>query len=318
MSQRSRQLPRRSCLVLPGSNARFLAKAATLPADEVILDLEDAVAESAKPSARGAVASAVRDLDWNERVVCVRVNGWSTAHTYRDVIEVVTAAGPRLDELMLPKAGSAAEVAALDLLLTQVERDAGLPAGGIGIEVQIESAAGLAAVGEICAASSRLEAVVLGPADLAASLGVALAPAAGEPSGDPGDPRDEVLLHALVELLVAGRRHGLQVVDGPFLALGDEEGLRRVAGQRAALGLDGKWAIHPDQLAAINEAFTPSAAELERARAVIAALDEAADSEGRGAARYEGEMIDEANRKLAERLVARASALSDRAPPALG
>ncbi|HTX00611.1 MAG TPA: aldolase/citrate lyase family protein, partial [Acidimicrobiales bacterium] len=172
MSSRSRDLPRRSCLAVPGSSERFLAKAASLLADEVILDLEDAVAEPEKPAARGRVAAAVRDLDWGERVVCVRCNGWDTRHTYRDVIEVVSATGPRLDEVMLPKAGSAAQVVALDLLLSQVEKDAGLPPGHVGIEVQIESAAGLAAVREICAASPRLETVVLGPVVLAASLGM--------------------------------------------------------------------------------------------------------------------------------------------------
>jgi citrate lyase subunit beta/citryl-CoA lyase len=301
VSIRSKDLPRRSCLAVPGSSGRFLAKAATLPTDEVILDLEDAVAESEKPAARGRVAAAVAELDWGERVVCVRVNGWATRHTYRDVIEVLTATGPRLDEVMLPKVGSAGEVVALDLLLSQVERDAGLPPGHVGIEVQIESAAGVAAVREICAASARLETVVLGPVDLAASLGMPQLTGGADLDGHPGDHYH----HVLMELLVAGRANALQVIDGPYLSLDDEDGLRTIARRRAALGLDGKWAIHPDQLEVINEVFSPSPEALARAEAILEALDEAAATDGRGALRHGGEMLDEASRKLAERLVAR-------------
>ncbi len=289
---------------MPGSSDRFLAKAATLDTDEVILDLEDAVAEPAKADARARVGAAVRELDWGQRVVCVRLNGWSTPHTYRDVIEVLNAAGPRLDEVMLPKAGSPGEVVALDLLLSQVEQDAGLPAGHVGIEVQIESAAGLGALSEICAASPRLETVVLGPVDLAASLGMGVAAGRGDLAGYPGDHLQPVLL----QLLVAGRRNGLQVIDGPYLALEDPEGLLSIARRRAALGLDGKWAIHPDQLPLINEAFTPRPEEAEQARGILALLDEAAAAEQRGALRRGGEMIDEASRKLALRVVARAAA----------
>jgi citrate lyase subunit beta/citryl-CoA lyase len=287
---------------VPGSSERFLAKATTLDCDEVILDLEDAVAEAEKPGARARVAAAVGDLDWGERVVCVRLNGWATRHTYRDVIEVVSEAGPRIDEVMLPKAGSPGEVVALDLLLSQVERDAGLPVGHVGIEVQIESAAGLAGVREICAASARLETVVLGPVDLAASLGMPQLTGGADLVGYPGDHYH----HVLMELLVAGRTNALQVIDGPYLSLDDEDGLRAIALRRAALGLDGKWAIHPSQLGIINEVFTPSVEELARAEAILEALDVAATTDGRGAMRHDGEMLDEASRKLAERLVARA------------
>lgn len=310
MSSRSRNLPRRSSLAVPGSSDRFLQKATGLPADEVILDLEDAVAESEKAGARARVATAIRELDWGERVVCVRLNGWSTAHTYADVIEVVSASGPRLDEVMLPKAGSPGEVAALDLLLTQVERNAGLDPGHVGVEIQIESAAGLSRVREICAASPRLEAVVLGPVDLAASLGMPLATG----GGDHPDYAGELYHHVLGELLVAGRAAGLFVIDGPYLAIEDREGLTAVARRRAALGLDGKWAIHPDQLEVLNEVFTPTPEQLERAEAVLAALDDAAAGEGRGAVRHGGEMLDEASRKLAERILARAGTGGRRVP----
>ena len=185
MSERSRYLPRRSCHAVPGSNEKFLAKAPSLPADMFFLDLEDAVAPLEKEAARAKVVAAVGDQDWGDAVVCVRVNAWDTKWTYGDVIEVVGQAGPRLDEIMLPKVQNAAEVVALDLLLTQVEINSGLPAGHIGIEAQIETARGLINVEEICAASPRLETVILGPVDFSASIGDAL-PVRGV--ADPGIP----------------------------------------------------------------------------------------------------------------------------------
>src|SRR3984957_21107990 len=165
MSQRTRSLPRRSCHSVPGSSEKFLAKAPTLPADMFFLDLEDAVAPLEKEAARAKVVEAVRDQDWGDAVLCVRVNAWDTKWTYGDVIDVVSGAGERLDELMLPKVQSAAEVIALDLLLTQVEKNSGLPVGHVGIEAQIETARGLINVDDICAASPRLETIIFGPAD---------------------------------------------------------------------------------------------------------------------------------------------------------
>src|SRR3984957_19765454 len=172
MSERSPYLPRRSCQAVPGSNEKFLAKAPSLPADMFFLDLEDAVAPLEKEAARAKVVKAVREQDWGEAVLCVRVNAWDTRWTYGDVIEVVGESGPRLDEIMLPKVQNAAQVVAMDLLLTQVEINSGLPAGHIGIEAQIETAQGLINVEEICAASPRVETVILGPVDLSASLGM--------------------------------------------------------------------------------------------------------------------------------------------------
>src|SRR5580658_5455136 len=164
MSKRSRALPRRSCLSTPGSSERFLAKAPTATTDFSFLDLEDSVAPNEKVAARAKVAQAIRTLDWDDRVLCVRVNAWDTPWTYGDVIDVVTDAGPRLDEVMLPKVQRAEEVVALDLLLSQVEANAGLEPGHIGIEAQIETAQGLINVEAICAASPRLESIVFGPA----------------------------------------------------------------------------------------------------------------------------------------------------------
>src|ERR1700678_1279951 len=162
MSQPTRSLPRRSCHAVPGSNEKFLTKAPTLPADMFFLDLEDAVAPLEKEAARAKVVAAIGDYDWGEAVLCVRVNAWDTKWTYGDVIEVVGQAGPRLDEIMLPKVQTAAQVVAIDLLLTQVEINSGLPAGHVGLEVQIETAQGLINVEEICAASPRVETVILG------------------------------------------------------------------------------------------------------------------------------------------------------------
>src|SRR5688572_22986559 len=163
MSARSRHLPRRSCLSVPGSSERFLQKAPSVPADMSFLDLEDSVAPIEKEGARSKVVDAIKNLDWGDRVLCVRVNAWDTEWTAFDVMEVVGNAGPRLDEIMLPKVQSAAEVVALDLLLTQVEQNCGLPVGHIGIEAQIETARGIINVEEICAASPRLETIILGP-----------------------------------------------------------------------------------------------------------------------------------------------------------
>ncbi|MGH9296871.1 MAG: HpcH/HpaI aldolase/citrate lyase family protein, partial [Acidimicrobiales bacterium] len=170
MSARSRSMPRRSCLSVPGSSERFIEKAPSVPADMTFLDLEDSVAPLEKEAARAKVAKAIREVPWDDRVICVRVNAWDTKWTYGDVIEVVSTAGERLDEIMLPKVQSPAEVVALDLLLTQIELNAGLPPGHVGIEAQIETTRGLINVEEICAASPRLEAIIFGPADFAASM----------------------------------------------------------------------------------------------------------------------------------------------------
>src|SRR5207253_7328510 len=209
MSERTRNLPRRSCLSVPGSSEKMLAKAPGLAADMVFMDLEDSVAPLEKESARAKVVDAVKNQDWGEKVLCVRVNAWDTKWTYGDVIDVVGNAGERLEEVMLPKVQSAAEVVAMDLLLTQVETNAGLPRGHIGIEAQIETARGIINVEEICAASPRLETVILGPVDMSASMEMPSLAGGLQIPEYPGD----YFHYVFVKILMAGRANGLQVID---------------------------------------------------------------------------------------------------------
>ncbi len=307
MSARTRDLPRRSVLAVPGSSERFLAKAPTIDADMFVLDLEDAVVASEKAASRGRVVRALGGLDFSDRVVAVRFNEWSTPYTLRDVTEVVGGAEGALEVVMLPKVERAAEVVALDLVLSQVEAEAGIEVGRTGIEVQIESARGLEQVREICGSSPRLEAVVLGPVDLAASLGMPILTGGGAVEGYPGDHYHAVHL----ALLVAARSAGIQVIDGPYLKLGDPEGLERLARRTRALGFDGKWAIHPDQVPTLNSVFSPDPEQVERAEAILAALDRGESAEHRGALRENGEMVDEASRKMALATLARARRQGD-------
>jgi citrate lyase subunit beta/citryl-CoA lyase len=232
----------------------------------------------------------------------VRVNAVDTAECHRDLVAVVSRAGAALDAVVLPKVEDPSHVAFADHLLAGLEAELGLPAGRIGLEAQIETARGLVAVERIAAAAPRrMEALVLGPGDLAASLGMPHT-TIGAPVPDyPGDGWH----HPLWAMLVAARAHGLQAVDGPFAGFRDREGLRASATRSRALGYDGKWAVHPDQIADLNELYGVAEADLERALAVLAACERAAD-EGRGAADLDGEMIDEATRRMAERVVERA------------
>jgi len=287
---------RRSCLAVPGSSLRFLEKAQGLNADHVLLDLEDAVAPEAKTSARAQVASALNTGDWSGKVRTVRVNGATTRWAYGDVIEVVERAGPRVDAIILPKVTGPDEVAWLDLLLGQVEQAAGLPASGIGIEAQIEDARGLSAVDQIAAASPRLEALVFGPADFMASIGMRSLEIGAQPRGYLGG---DAFHYPLLRILVAARAHGLQAIDGPYAAVADTDGLRRVATSAAALGYDGKWVIHPGQIDIVNAAFSPGHEEYDRAELILEAYEHHTSVDKRGAAMLDGEMIDEASRKLA-------------------
>jgi citrate lyase subunit beta/citryl-CoA lyase len=288
---------RRTCHAVPGSSERFLAKAVQLAADEVFLDLEDAVAEGEKERARELVIAALRERAFAAPTVVVRVNGTDTRHYYRDLVGIVERAGDKLDAVMVPKVRTPGDVEMTDKLLGQIELATGLPPGRIGIEAQIEDPAGLLACEAIAAASPRLEALVFGPGDYSAAVGIPITTIGGAPDGYPGDH----LNYVYSRLVVAARAAGVQAIDGPYGAIGDAEGLRTRARLVRALGLDGKWTIHPGQIDVVNAVFTPAREEWERAEALLAAY-ERAGADGRGAAMFEGEMIDEANRKMAARL----------------
>lgn len=289
---------RRSCLAVPGSNPRFHDKARDLDADEVFLDLEDSVAPAAKEAARSDVVRALTSGGWGDKILAVRVNDWTTEWTYRDVIDVVDGAGDVLDSLILPKVQTAEHVVALDLLLAQLERTNGLQLGRIGIEAQIESALGLVNVDAIAAASPRVQTLVFGPADFMASLNMKSLVVGEQPTGyDVGDAYHYILMR----ILMAARAHGKQAIDGPYLQVRDVEGFRRGALRSAALGYDGKWVLHPDQIAAANEVYAPDQADYDHAENILDAYEHATSERGgtRGAAMLGDEMIDEASRKMA-------------------
>jgi citrate lyase subunit beta/citryl-CoA lyase len=288
---------RRSCHAVPGSSERFIAKAPSLEADEVFLDLEDAVAPNEKESARKRVIEALLGLDFGDTTVAVRVNGTDTPHYYRDLIAVVEQAGDRLHAIMLPKVRTPGDVEMTDKLLTQIELANDREVGRIGIEAQIEDATGLLACEAIAAASPRMETLIFGPGDYSAAVGIPLTTIGAAPEGYPGDH----LNYVYSRLVVAARAAGIQAIDGPYARVGDDDGLRERARLARALGVDGKWTIHPGQIGLVNEVFSPARDQWERAEAMLAAYDEA-HREGRGAAVFEGEMIDQANRRMAERI----------------
>ena len=289
---------RRTVLAVPGSSDRFIAKARDLRVDALFLDLEDAVAPAVKEESRRRIVGALTSGEgFAAPTVTVRVNDWSSPWTFRDVTEVVLGAGAHIDCLVLPKVTSAAQVVALDLLLGQVEQEAGLPVGGIGLEVQIEDAVGLVHVNAIAGASDRLESLVFGPGDFMASLGMGGLNVGAQPAGYPAD----AFHHVLVSILVAARAHGLQAIDGPFVAIRDVAGFEASAALSAALGYDGKWVLHPDQIAAGNEIFSPRQDEYDHAELILEAYRWHTSTEGgaRGAVMLGDEMIDEASRKMA-------------------
>ncbi|MDT5401922.1 MAG: citrate lyase subunit beta / citryl-CoA lyase [Mycobacterium sp.] len=275
----------------------MIEKAKALPADEVFLDLEDAVAPVAKAEARTRVASALADPGWSGGLRGVRVNDWTTPWTHADVIEVVATAGSHLDVVVLPKVVDVSHVRALDLLLTQLELTHELPLGRIAIEAQIETAQGLSNVDAI-AAAPRVQALVLGPADMMASLNMRTLVVGEQPEGyDIGDAYH----HVLMKILIAARTHGIAAIDGPYLKVRDVEAFRRVAARSAALGYDGKWVLHPDQIAAGNELFSPRQDDYDHAELILEAYEWHTSQAGgaRGAVMLGDEMIDEASRKMA-------------------
>jgi citrate lyase subunit beta / citryl-CoA lyase len=274
----------------------MLAKAQGLPVDEAFLDLEDAVAPDAKAGARANVVAALNDGDWAGKTRSVRVNDLETSWTYRDVLEVVEGAGANLDCVILPKVTSAAQVSWLDLTLTQIEKTMGHEVGRIGIEAQLENAAGLLAAASIATASPRVEALVFGPADFMASVNMRSLVVGEQPPGyEPGDAYH----FPLMMLLLAARAAGVQAIDGPYLQIHDVDGFRRQARRTAALGFDGKWVLHPGQVDAANEVFAPDQADYDHAERILAAYEEATTVRQVGAVMLGDEMIDEASRKMA-------------------
>ena len=289
---------RRSCLAVPGSSPRMLDKARTLGVDQVFMDLEDAVAPIAKPAARANIVAALCEGGYEGKVRTVRVNDWTTAWTYADVIEVVGGAGAVLDCIMLPKVQTADQVVALDLLLTQLERANGLEVGRIGIEAQIENARGLINIDAIAQASPRVETLIFGPADFMASINMKSLVVGEQPAGyDVGDAYHYILMR----ILMAARAFDKQAIDGPYLAIKDTEGYRRVAGRSAALGFDGKWVLHPGQVDVANQVYSPTQADYDHAELILDAYDYYTSPEGgaTGAVMLGDEMIDEASRKMA-------------------
>jgi citrate lyase subunit beta/citryl-CoA lyase len=289
---------------VPASSERFLAKARELAVDEVMLDLEDSVAPDAKGIARELAVAALKSGGWDGKLVAVRVNGATTPWAYQDVIAVVEGAPGAVRTLILPKVTEPAALVWLDVLLGQVERSAGVAPGSIGIEAQIEDAGGLVAVDAIAAASPRLVSLVFGPADFMASIGMRSLTVGGQPEGYSFDAHH----YPLMRMLVAAKARGLQAIDGPYAKIHDADGLRAAAASVAALGYDGKWVLHPAQVDIVNEAFTPPAQDYERARRIIEAYERATADERRGAVMLDGEMIDEASRKMALSIVAKGEA----------
>ena len=299
MSITARELrPRRSNLAVPGSSVKMLDKARTLPVDQVFMDIEDAVAPLAKPQARKNIVAALNEGGYEGKIRAVRVNDWTTQWTYSDVIEVVEGAGANLDAIMLPKAQTADQIIALDLLLTQLEKSNGLEVGRIGIEAQIENALGLINVDAIAQASPRVETIIFGPADFMASINMKSLVVGEQPLGyDTGDAYHYILMR----ILMAARAYNKQAIDGPYLQIKDVEGFRRVAGRSAALGFDGKWALHPGQVEAANEIYSPDQEDYDHAEMILDAYGYFTSASGgaKGAAMLGDEMIDEASRKMA-------------------
>ncbi len=305
--------PNRCQLFGPGSNTKLFPKMAASAADVINLDLEDSVAPSDKDTARANVIEALNTVDWGNKYMSVRINGLDTPYWYRDVVDVLEQAGDRLDQIMIPKVGCAADVYAVDALVTAIERAKGRTKP-ISFEVIIESAAGLAHVEEIAASSPRLQAMSLGAADFAASMGM-------QTTGIGGTQENYYMLRegekhwsdpwhwAQAAIVAACRTHGVLPVDGPFGDFSDDEGYIAQAKRSATLGMVGKWAIHPKQIALANQVFTPSDEAVSEAREILAAMEQA-KANGEGATVYKGRLVDIASIKQAEVIVAQAELIA--------
>lgn len=305
----------RSELAVPGSQPQMFEKAAKSAADVIFLDLEDAVAPDEKAQARKNIIKALNEMDWGSKTMSVRINGLDTHYMYRDVVDVVEQAGERLDLIMIPKVGTAADVYAVDMMVTQIEAAKGYKKR-IGFEHIIETALGMQNVSAIAAASKRNESLHFGVADYAASTRARTTIIGGvnpdysvltDPLADGSREVHwgDMWHYALARMVVAARANGLRPIDGPFGDFQDPDGYRAAAKRAAVLGCEGKWAIHPSQLALANEVMTPSAAEVTRATRILEAM-KVAEAEGKGAVSLDGRLIDYASIRQAEVLVTKA------------
>ena len=309
----------RSELAVPGSQPKLFEKAAKSAADVVFLDLEDAVAPDDKAQARKNIIQAVGDIDWGNKLLSVRINGLDTHYMYRDVVDVLENSSDRLDLIMIPKVGTAADVYALDMMCTQVEV-AKSRKKRVGFELIIETALGMQNIHEIAGASKRNESLHFGVADYAASTKARTTSIGGanpdyavltDPLADGGRATHwgDMWHYAIARMVVAARANGLRPVDGPFGNFSDAEGFKAQALRAAVLGCEGKWAIHPSQIALANEVMSPSDADVARARRIIAAMKEA-EAQGKGAVSLDGRLIDYASIRQAEVLVAKAEMIA--------
>ncbi|WP_171126916.1 MULTISPECIES: L-malyl-CoA/beta-methylmalyl-CoA lyase [unclassified Ruegeria] len=305
--------PNRCQLFGPGSNTKLFPKMAASAADVINLDLEDSVAPSDKDAARANVIEALNTIDWGGKYMSVRINGLDTPYWYRDVVDLLEQAGDRLDQIMIPKVGCAADVYAVDALVTAIERAKGRTKP-VSFEVIIESAAGIAHVEEIAASSPRMQAMSLGAADFAASMGMKTTSIGGTQENyymlREGEKHWSDPWHwAQAAIVAACRTHGVLPVDGPFGDFSDDEGYIAQAKRSATLGMVGKWAIHPKQIALANQVFTPSEEAVSEAREILAAMEQA-KANGEGATVYKGRLVDIASIKQAEVIVAQAELIA--------
>jgi citrate lyase subunit beta/citryl-CoA lyase len=293
---------RRTQLATPASDPGFMKSASNSDADEVFLDLEDSVAPKEKAETREPLVDAVETHDWSDTILSYRINGIDTKWWYDDVIEVVSRAGDLIDDIIIPKVAGPSDVHTVENLLEQVEVNAGLAVGGIGLEPQIEDGEGMHNVHEIAHASDRLSSIILGPGDYSAAMGTP-----GLDIGQFPEYPGHYWHHALSECNAAAKSAGLPCIDGPYADIEDEEGFRTSCSNANMLGCDGKWAIHPAQIEIANEVFAPDPEVAERARRIVDAYAEAMD-EGKGAVTVDGQMVDEATNKMAQDIVAKAEA----------
>ncbi len=299
----------RSELAVPGSSPEMFEKAANSNADYVFLDCEDAVAPDDKDQARKNIIQALNDIDWKAKgkTLSIRINGLDTHYMYRDMVDIVEQAGQHIDTILVPKVGTASDIYMVDCLLTQIEQAKGLT-NKIGIEALIETALGMANVEAIALSSKRMEALHFGVADYAASCRARTVVIGGLNPDYPGDQ-----WHAsLQKMLVTCRAYGLRAIDGPFGDFSDPTGYIDAAKRAAAMGYEGKWAIHPSQIELANDVMSPPKAEVTRAVKVLEALEAAAKA-GKGAASLDGKLIDAASARMAENIVRQSNAIKSAA-----